>query len=83
MVGCLKRTKSVQPKGFEEDVQNSPDRGERKRKQKLQAENSTPTDGDSPKEPVEPDSKETNQSLDNNQDVPSSISKEKKASEQV
>jgi len=40
-------------------------------------------DGDSPKEPVEPDSKETNQSLDNNQDVPSSISKEKKASEQV
>lgn len=43
MVGRLKRTKSMQPKAFEEDVQNSAERGERRRKRKLQAENATPT----------------------------------------
>jgi len=43
MVGRLRRTKSMQPKAFEEDVQNSADRGERKRKRKLQASNVTPS----------------------------------------
>ncbi|XP_020614774.1 uncharacterized protein LOC110052923 [Orbicella faveolata] len=122
MVGRLKRTKSMQPKAFEEDVQNSADRGDRRRKRKLLAENLTPTamvfcaetqdpyspiavnppltphmvpdtpcheipspltktlsyGGDSPKEPIESDCKETDQSPDSNQDVPSSINKLKK-----
>ncbi|XP_068748669.1 microcephalin-like [Montipora capricornis] len=43
MVGRLRRTKSMQPKAFEEDVQNSADRGERRRKRKLQAVNVTPS----------------------------------------
>lgn len=43
LVGRLKRTKSMQPKAFEEDVQNSADRGDRRRRRKLQAENLTPT----------------------------------------
>ncbi|KAJ7387603.1 BRCA1 associated RING domain 1 [Desmophyllum pertusum] len=42
IVGRLKRTKSMQPKAFEEDVQNSADRGDKRRKRKLQAENLTP-----------------------------------------
>ncbi|KAL9979995.1 hypothetical protein ACROYT_G008525 [Oculina patagonica] len=118
MVGRLKRTKSMQPKAFEEDVQNSADRGDRRRKRKLQAENLTPTamvfcaetqdvyspitinspvtphmvpdtpcnkitsaltkalsyDGDSPKDPIESDKEEADQSSDSNQDIPSSIS---------
>lgn len=122
MVGRLKRTKSMQPKAFEEDVQNSADRGDRRRKRKLLAKNLTPTamvfcaetqdpfspvainppltphmvpdtpcheipspltktlsyDGDSPKEPIESDGKEADQSPDDDQDVPSSISKLKR-----